>query len=118
MRPRISQQETKFILECLEIKRTETQKLLERYEQLTAEVATLRKTLHMVGPYFAFKEGYKEKKQELDKLEAQRFNLYHRITVFDSLIAKYSNLASGEKHKGRYPNRATAHEILLPLVQT
>ena len=42
LRPRISKKEAEFILECLLVKKGETEKILERYEDLKAEVLRLR----------------------------------------------------------------------------
>lgn len=109
MRPRISQLEAQFLLETIQIRKEEIQGLIERKEQLDREVYQLKKEA-FYNPMIFINQDFKDKKQELRDLEAQSYRMFLLIGCFDSLSHKLSMLASGEKHRGRYPFRATLHE--------
>ena len=65
MRPRISRKEAEFILDCLKVKKEDTKKVLERYEDLKAEVLRLRRVV-MYDSYEAItKQDLPKKKEEL-----------------------------------------------------
>jgi hypothetical protein len=87
--------------------------LVERKKVLDIEVSRLRHKLVREDPYGAMKEGFHEKKQELKELESMSYKMYTTISVHDSLIAKFTVMASGTKHKGRYKSAATRHRWLL-----
>lgn len=113
MRPRISIAEAQFLLETMQIRKEEIQGLIERKAQLERELFHLRKEALYHDTYKAIKDGYLDKKEELQQLEALRYKLYTMISCYDSLVAKFQTLASGEKRKGRYKSRATFHHWLL-----
>ena len=112
MRPRISQLEAQFILETLLTRKEEIQALVTRREQLSHEVYRLRQEL-FYDPMVALREGYREKKEELEKLESETMRIHFMLKTYDSLIAKYQLLAEGSKHKGRYKHEATQHLWLI-----
>lgn len=108
MRPRISQAEAQFLLETLQTRKEEIQALVERKKQLDSEVYRLRQEAKLNSYVFIDKEkGFKDKKQQLQELEALSYRLFCLIGCYDSLINKFSVIASGQKRCGRYKIRAT-----------
>jgi hypothetical protein len=89
------------------------QGLMDRKKELDTEVYRLRKFFLNSDPYGAMKEGFLEKKQELTQLEALSYNVFLRLQVYDSLLAKYSVLANGLKRKGRYPSQCVPYDFTL-----
>jgi hypothetical protein len=116
MRPRITVEEARFIVETLAQRKEEIEALRKRREELSCEVYRLREQLHYdtFGP--VIKEHYFDKKAELQWLEAQSYRMYQLVSVFDSLMAKYSRIAEGRKTRGRYKSHETAFQWKLPSV--
>jgi len=101
MRPRISQEEAEYIVDVLLATRKQLEEKQERFKQLRSEMVILRERLLREG-YPVIKEGYHEKKQELEKLKREAFDIYLSLNLHEKLIAKYSAIANGEPHDGRY----------------
>jgi len=101
MRPRISQEEAEYIVDVLVATRKQLEEKQERFKQLRSEMVILRERLWREG-YPVIKEGYHEKKQELEKLKREVYAVYQCLDLHEKLIAKYSAIANGEPHDGRY----------------
>jgi hypothetical protein len=89
------------------------QGLMDRKKELDHQVYELRQFFINCDPHGAMQQGFLEKKQELAQLEALSFNIFTRIEVYDSLLAKYESIANGSKHKGRYPFRCVSSSWML-----
>ena len=108
MRPRISRKEAQFILGCLLVKKEAIENLLESYEDLKAEVLRLRQIV-MYDSYTAVTKGkLPKKREELERLEVDRFRLCREMRILNSLIAKYDRIVKGTKGKGRYKYSETS----------
>lgn len=113
LRPRISRKEAEFILDCLLVKKEDTKNLLERYEDLKAEVLRLRQIV-MYDSYEAItKQHLPKKREELERLEVDRFGLHMKLVIINSLIAKYSRIAKGTKGRGRYKASEVSYQNYL-----
>jgi hypothetical protein len=91
-------EEAKVILECLSARKEEVEALIERKKELDHELWKLRQFFLNCDPYEAARQGYIEKKKELNDLQSASYALHVRIRVYDSLLAKYETIANGTKH--------------------
>jgi hypothetical protein len=111
MRPRIEQNEAKFLLELLE-------KDKQYYEQLAAQLDEKMKPLKITVNQACWyvnnynitiaqqKYNYPEGVKELCQLEAEAIQSLRKIIVYKKLIAKYTQIAEGKKGRGRYSYEA------------
>ena len=125
MRPRISKQEANYILQVLLESQEAIQKKQERLNQVKKEVDLLRLELKYNGdPYTVFKKGFKEKKEELSRLEGIQLDLSWHIRTHDILIKKYKAMTEGKLnrsgwktvspiiHNCVWPIRTTLEEVV------
>lgn len=114
MRPRISQREAEYILEVLIATQGRLKAKQERLKELDKEVFNLWNRIKVKGIILFRDSHFKEKKLELEKLKREAFEIYLSLKLHDKLIAKYSAIAKGEPHDGRYKHLSIENVILFP----
>lgn len=110
-RPRLSRIEIEFFLEVLASNKAEVEKKLKRLKELKGEIYRLRKLLE-VDPYGAIKQGFRQKKEELKKLESESLNLRHYVTIYEGLCSRFQNLLDG-KQEGRLKAKSQLAQTFL-----
>jgi DNA repair exonuclease SbcCD ATPase subunit len=115
LRPRISQREAKFVLDCLKRDRERIEEKLNRLKVLEAETDRIRREFRF-NAYAAIRDNLGDKKAELEQLKAETKNIHEYLSVYASLIAKYDALASGKKQRGRYTVKADSVEVWLSIL--
>lgn len=108
MRLRVSQSEAQFLLETLQSRKADIEGVIERKKQLDIEVYRLKHEA-MLNPTIFIDPSFKQKNEELQRLQAQAYEMSVLVNVYESLIFKLSIIASGQKRRGRYPSAATRH---------
>ena len=76
-------------------------------EFLKGEIYRLRRLI-VKDAYAVVSEGYTAKKQELAELESQLLELLAYKTIYEGLIVKFDDLASGRKNKSGRPRAITS----------
>jgi hypothetical protein len=114
LRPRISQREAEYILEVLIATQGRLKAKQERLKELDKEVFNLWNRIKVKGIILFRDSHFKEKKLELEKLKREAFEIYLSLKLHDKLIAKYSAIAKGEPHDGRYKHLSIENVILFP----
>jgi len=102
--------EAAYIFEVLVATREQLKAKQERLKQLDREMYFLKKRLWTEG-ITVMREGYQEKKAELEKLKRESFTIYECLNLHHKLIAKYSAIANGEPHDGRYKHLSVDGEF-------
>ena len=102
MRPRISRTEAKYIVELL----TASAEILKQneayFQELDKKVFEL-KNKQMWDTYSVFMEGLPEKRTELEKWKhGLAHSVFYHKQMHEILLEKYTNIASGNKHRGAY----------------
>ena len=115
MRPRISQREAKFVLDCLKRDRERIEEKLNRLKVLEAEIDQIRREFRF-NAYAAIRDNLGDKKAELEQLKAETKNIHGYLSVYASLIAKYDALANGRKQRGRYKTEADSAYVWLSIL--
>lgn len=103
MRPRISKREAQFLAELLEAAIKDIELKQEYEKELDKAVFRLKLQISRGAGYEVFREGYYEKKKELDRWKNRLGYLaYHELDTAKRLLEKYKAIAVGEKHRGTY----------------
>jgi len=98
-RPRLSENEIRFLLDVLKRHKENVEQKLEQIEVLKREVYRIKKEVY-VNPYVVIQEGYLKKKCELQILESQLLTLTRYVYVHNGLMVRFQDLLDG-KRKGR-----------------
>ena len=101
MRPRINRKEAEIIRDSLLVTRRMLLEKQERIAELQKVIPEMRRRLWTEG-YQVIKEGYTKKKEELQTLERNSFDIHTFLRLYDKLIQKYQAIAEGKHHRGGY----------------
>ena len=91
----------RLILDSLLITRQQLEEKQMKLGELRREVPEMKRRLWTEG-YQVIKEGYTKKKEELQTLERNSFDIYTFLRLYDKLIQKYQAIAKGKHHRGLY----------------
>lgn len=77
-------------------------------EYLKDEIFRIRQEIRKGNAFAVISEGFTAKKQELAELEAQLLELLSYKAIYEGLIVKFDDLASGRKNKSGRPKAITS----------
>ncbi len=110
MRPRISRIEAEFILQCVQEKAQEAAleyaKAEEQARTIQAEIWRLQELIKTNWNWNVQRDARRDLKLKQQELETLTYHglgsLRNRAWACESVVKKYTVLASGIKHRGRY----------------
>jgi hypothetical protein len=76
-------------------------------EYLKGEIFRIRQEIRKGNAYAVISEGFTDKKQQLAELESQLLKLLSYKHIYEGLIVKFDDLASGRKNKSGRPRAIT-----------
>jgi hypothetical protein len=107
MRPRISQEEAKYLVQVLKLQMQELQQKYLELEQLEAQLNTVVYKLRnprdqSSNETVCMVKLAKQIQEEHSDFRIERCRISGLIQTHDMLLKKYSAIANGEPHDGRY----------------
>lgn len=117
LRPRISQKEAAYLCTILKSELVKLKEKYAEYEMLKSEMlmAKIEIKNRYRGNYemLAVIEYYKQVKDALSEGEHESYRLWKTIDSHTKLLSKYSAIAEGEPHDGRY-KRLSCADVRFP----